>query len=107
MVIWVKAKEKFHGKDMGTFWKTYKSETEAKVFARQWNSLNSRDHITVLKLSKTKPTGLRPTKYKTIYKEVKGGKVTIPHKTVHRTMVHKSKGGFFGDLKSEMSKWRK
>ena len=59
-MVWVKIKEKFHGKTNPTpLWKKYRSEHEARSEARSWNSMNNRDHLTILRVSKEKPTGLK------------------------------------------------
>ena len=102
--VWVKVHEKFHGKDTGSFWKTYPSAAVAKKEATMWNRWTSRDQLKVLKVSSTKPLGLKVTSTKGIYKETKATKVPAIHRQA-APRTHKV-GGMFSFLREEVSKWK-
>lgn len=69
--VWLKAREKFGGKDMGEYWKKYKSLIEARKEILLWNSLTPNDQLKVKKVVFEKPKGLIKTPYEGIYKERK------------------------------------
>ncbi|HUT00419.1 MAG TPA: hypothetical protein VMY59_08895 [Candidatus Thermoplasmatota archaeon] len=70
-MVWVKYKEKFHGKKT-TFWKKKPTVKAARLECRQWNMFdNPYEHVSVMRTTKNRPTGLRKTKHRGIYSQVK------------------------------------
>ena len=67
-MIWVKYKEKWHGKKY-IFWTRKSNILSARKEVKQWNQFNNPyERLTLVTTRKDRPTGLRKTRYRGIYK---------------------------------------